>query len=421
MTATKRVASLDLDLLHSVFVRRMEDVPCIAMALAVSEKLRKQCIKLTKRESSELLDSIRENPLAFRLPVGRNGRLLNCNIEINDEDTEFIERKIEALEFQVEEIFKEMAQDSAIKVLKGLKTDWLKERRFRKKETKEFRARLEQRWAIPLDTMQHFFTIAAELLSGFRGRIDSDPDRLNLWELQTRFFARGLQVAEEIHCLLSSGFAEAALTRWRTLHEIAVNSRFMSIHGEEAATRYFDHQVVESKKRMKELSSPIWAQVVDAKFLNDQTQLEGIYANLLAKYGKEFGYDYGWAAHHLGTKKPTFKDIEEAVSANHYRPQYQLASQSVHAGSKGLYSPLTNNISMLVVGPSNLGLATPGIAAMESLLQIVEVVIALYPSLDAVVAFKMLQSLTQEVDVTCKKCEDDLQQAELNLQMRASE
>jgi hypothetical protein len=411
MTLSGRVASVDLGLLHSLFADRMADVPCIALATIVVDKLRRQGIKLSKIECAELLDLIRKDPLAFSLPPGRNGRLLDCDIKLDADDLAFVEREVDLAEVEAPQIFQQMAEDGATRILSSLKKKWPKLQREQRRETAAFERRLYLKWMRPLDTMQHFFTISAEFLAGFRERIDSDTRKLNLWELLTRLLARGLRTAEEIHCLLRSGFADSALSRWRTLHEIAVTSHFMIIHGEEAATRYLDHQWIESKKRMDELSAPFWAQSVDGEFLEARDRVDAGCAAVIAKYGKAFRYDYGWAAHHMGIEKPNFRDIEKSVSADYYRPHYQWASANVHAGSKGTYTPLPDGVSMLLLGPSDSGLAPPGQATVHVLLEIIEDVVQLYPSLDAVVTYKMLQSLADELDKAFEESGAKLKQA----------
>jgi hypothetical protein len=410
VTVGKRVASIDLDLLHSVFANRMANVPHVALASVIVAKLQQHGIKLSKAECGELLDRIQKNPLAFSLPPGRNGRLLDCNIKLDADDLVIVEREVDLAGIEAPQIFQQMAEDGATKILRSLKKAWPKRQREQRRETAAFEKRLYLNWLKPLNEMQHFFTISAELLAGFRERIDSDSNKLNLWELLTRLLARGLRTAEEIHCLLRSGFADSALSRWRTLHEIGVTSHFMIIHGEDAATRYLDHRWVESKKRMDELSEPLWTTSADADFVEERERVNAGYAVVIVKYGKAFRYDYGWAAHHMEMEKPNFRDIEKAVSANHYRPHYQWASSNLHAGSKGTYAPLPDAAPMLLTGPSNMGLAAPGKATVHVLLEIIQDVVQLYLSLDSVITYKMLELLAGELDETFDECEKKIMQ-----------
>jgi hypothetical protein len=304
----KQVTPLDLDLLHGLYARRIADEPLIALAQVVADKLGKQGLKLTKAELTEILDAIRANPLQFRLPPGRDGRLLNHAIEIDHIDIAVVEQAVINLEEEAPRIFEQMANDAASRVFRALKQDWPKRLRYEDDERARFKKHLYTKWKKPLDTMRHFLTISTELLAGYRERIDSDSTRQNLWELLTRLYARAIRTTEETYCLLSSGFSDGALSRWRTLHELAVVSHFMVIHGEEAATRYFDHQWVESKKRFDQLATPFWTSCIDAEFPRDRARVEAGYAAAIAKYGSPFRYDYGWAASGIGKDKPTFRN-----------------------------------------------------------------------------------------------------------------
>ena len=63
----------------------------------------------------------------------------------------------------------------------------------------------------------------------------------------------------------------------------------------------------------------------------------------------------------MNKDKPTFSDIEKNVDQDHMKPFFKRASQSVHAGPKGLFSQLGIHPSndVLLCGPSNYGLADP--------------------------------------------------------------
>jgi hypothetical protein len=94
---------------------------------------------------------------------------------------------------------------------------------------------------------------------------------------------------------------------------------------------------------------------------------------VIAKYGPDFAKgDYGWAGHHLGKTKPTFRNIEAAMQIDHFRAHYRLASHNVHANPKGVFFKLGTlaESQVLLAGPSNAGLADPGHGAAISLSRI---------------------------------------------------
>lgn len=64
--------------------------------------------------------------------------------------------------------------------------------------------------------------------------------------------ARSCQVLYEIVTLIEGGFADGAMSRCRTLHEIAVTAMFLERADEDLAARYINHQVVESWKARPE-------------------------------------------------------------------------------------------------------------------------------------------------------------------------
>ncbi len=400
-----RVPATDLSLLHSLFIDSAKDEVCVALAIVIADKLWKQGIKLSRRECAELLAEIRKNPVSFSLPPGSGGRLRDCQIEIDEIDMESVARALERHEQEVPERFRRMAEGAVSKVLPDMKKRWPKKLREQRREINAFERRLYSKWSAPLDGMRHVLTISAELTAGFRESIDLDNTKPMLWELLTRFCARAIRTAEEIYCLLQSGFADGALARWRTLHEIRVVSAFIMMHGEEAATRYFDYEWVESKKRIDELSSPFWTDCHDGNFLTDRAQLEAGYQAILRKYGSSFRQEYGWAAPFLAPKKANFRELEKLVSADNYRFHYMQASSDVHAGPKGTYASVPYAAPTLLIGPSDKGLSWAGQATVHVLLDIVENMVELHPSLDAIVTVQILQSLVRDLDNAFEACE----------------
>lgn len=82
---------------------------------------------------------------------------------------------------------------------------------------------------------------------------------------------------------------------------------------------------------------------------------------LLAKYGKEFDGQYGWAAKRLANRRPTFRDIEYRVRryGNRVLPygdrlSYKVASQHIHGERLSSIATLVRvpETSSLYVGAS---------------------------------------------------------------------
>jgi len=124
------------------------------------------------------------------------------------------------------------------------------------------------------------------------------------------------------------------------------------------------------------------------------------YDAVIARFGPEFGKgDYGWAGHHLGKAKPTFKDIERAAGIDHLRAHYRMASHNVHANPKGVFFKLgmLTESQVLLAGPSNAGLCEPGQCAALSLAQVSAALGRLQSTLDNNVALQMIVQLVAEV------------------------
>lgn len=151
--------------------------------------------------------------------------------------------------------------------------------------------------------------------------------------------AQSIIIAEEILSLLRSGHPGGASARWRTLYELNIVASFIASSPKDTALRYKDSHIMEYW-RQNELA----LEEVPKKERDTRTQLlaqkEMISTErnkLLAKYGKEFDGQYGWAAKRLAIRRPTFRDIEHRVRRNGNRIlpfgdrlSYKEASQHIH-------------------------------------------------------------------------------------------
>jgi hypothetical protein len=211
--------------------------------------------------------------------------------------------------------------------------------------------------------------------------------------------ARACQISEEIIALLSSGFADGAMARWRTLHEIAAVCYLIGEHGEDLAERYSAHDIVETRKAARQYQQH--AQRLGQEPLRDDEmeQIEKRYAAALARYGPQFKRPHGWAAAHLKKDNPKIADILEASKIDHLGPYYRMASHNVHANPKGVFFKLglLKEIDILLAGPSDVGLADPGHAAALSLMQISTVLLQINPTIDNAITGNVMLDLVGEI------------------------
>ena len=283
-----------------------------------------------------------------------------------------------------------------------------------------FRRRLRFRWEKPL----HLFALQLGLAAQFGAdmakwlRSKAQDSDSALIEALLHLHARACQVASEVEVLLEAGFADGALSRWRTLHEVTTVACFLHKHGNDAAHRYMDHLAVDSYKlalKVKAAGSSAWR-------LNDATltSLVAEVEELKIKYGKDFAEEYGWAATALQKQHVTFSDIEKAVDLEMFRPHYKVASTTVHAGPKGAFwrMGLLDGVSpeALLAGPSNAGLAEAGRLTAISLAHISMQLSLLHTVVDSVVWVRVLFQLSNDVGDAFIRVEDKLSSDEALLQ-----
>ena len=268
-----------------------------------------------------------------------------------------------------------------------------------------FQRRLQSRWEKPLALLATQISLAQEFGEERNTwlRSQSSPEDHATVEALTRLHARACQVACEVEQLLLGGFADGALSRWRTLQEVVVVAFFIQEKGNELAERYLDHLHVDSLRLAQQFNKAhvkLGHAEIDAR---EMQVLEDMASGLKAKYGKEFLSSYGWASGFVNgkQKEPSFWDIEEAVQFERLRPYYKLASATVHAGPKGAFwrlGMLPADGDGLLAGASNAGLDEAGRLTALSLGWACVPLIQLHPVLDANVWANVIVKLSHEVE-----------------------
>ncbi len=260
-------------------------------------------------------------------------------------------------------------------------------------------------WGNSLDLLEALITTSLEAGDKYHNENVQISDKNNyLYEALFRLHAKACQTSSEILTLLRSGFADGAHARWRSLHEISIISYFISEHGNNVAKRYLDYQIVESYKAAIQFQE--YAEILGQEKIPDSKMAE-IYSDIQEldeKYGSEYKKGgYGWASSILNKNKLTFRDIEESIDLDHFRPYYKMASYNVHAGSKSLFFRLGlhETDTVLLAGPSNLGLVEPCRFTAISLSQITtNLILKESPNMDTIVTSRMLMKLEKKIENT---------------------
>lgn len=270
----------------------------------------------------------------------------------------------------------------------------------------EFVARNIDRWKDAFDLLETLVVICTEsgeeFNKSYRPKAVSDNDLV--FDLVVRHHARACHIAQEILCLLKSGFPDAAHARWRALHEVTATAMFIAKHGKECAERFYFHDVVDSYHGMKEHKK--YEHRLQEKGPSDEevSECKREYDLLIEKYGRKYEENYGWAAHIFPNhRRVGFAAIEKDVQLDHMRPYYKWASQNIHSGAKAMRNRLglcEAKEDILLVGQSNSGMTDPAHAAAISLSQITITLLFLKPTVDHIVISRIIQDYSDDVGNT---------------------
>jgi hypothetical protein len=149
---------------------------------------------------------------------------------------------------------------------------------------------------------------------------------------------RACTIATEVNTLLRAGFAQAALSRCRTLYEQMIISLVLSNDKTyEICERYHDSACIDALRSFRlhnQYAEQLGWDPVDEEELEKAEE----YAALAVRnWGPEIRARYGWAAPLLPNIDPPrirFSDLESAVEGEPLRPGYVHMNESIHAGPR---------------------------------------------------------------------------------------
>jgi hypothetical protein len=113
-----------------------------------------------------------------------------------------------------------------------------------------FTRRNLRRWRGAFDLLETIWVCCEEMGRNFNQHFRPEAVQTEnfVFEAMTSVHAKSLLVTAEMLCLMKGGFADAALTRWRTLHELNVVATLIFREGQELALRYLAHAHVQEAK-----------------------------------------------------------------------------------------------------------------------------------------------------------------------------
>ena len=250
--------------------------------------------------------------------------------------------------------------------------------RERRKQQAGFELRNLRRWRKAFDLLETIWVCCEEMGSAFNGhhRPQAVQEQDHVFEAMTYLHAKALLVTSEILCLLKGGFADGALTRWRTLYENNVIATLIRQEGQELASRYVAHSRVQAWLRTE--AEPDHLPDEDAE-LHKQAEFA------ISNFGEEMKNRHGWASKLVGKKKPNFKEIAAKCGHEAEGGIYEYASQHIHFNHRmfdELLATCESEQNVLLVGQSNSGMVWPLTATANSMVEATSLLLLHKPNLE---------------------------------------
>lgn len=276
-----------MDALQEGLNEALKELPALFLQHLISKKLQKQGIPASKDLSQKLAKHILSRTTK---PFRYRSRKLsgNINLAFDKADADELARGFERFEKeQLPKLLPKIAGSVSKKVLRKLTASWPDEHVRQEVDLSGFRERIEERWGKPLGQLRMLLTMSREWCEWAHNRNKSlkSGKKKQLRAILIRLLVRGCQVTDEIICLLENGFADGAMARWRTLHEIAVVAAVISHYGGSIAERYLDHQAVESKRAMDRYLACYKGLGYKPLSGREQAKIVKAYDKAIARYG----------------------------------------------------------------------------------------------------------------------------------------
>lgn len=296
----------------------------------------------------------------------------------------------------------------------------------------EFESRLQQRWLDGLYTLQSVITISEEVsVSIINEYIEDKKEEDGTYlipiefDILVKLQAKAIVTAKEIFTLLKSGFPDAALSRWRGLHEINVIFTLLcnalkteEMLGKELTQRFWDTFAIERYKIIQQES------IISKEFGEEYKEAESEKEAVEKKYGKSFSKPYEWARplfKNKGKKQRIyFSDLEKEAERTIFSSYYKEANNQVHSTGYGIYRSLGGiyheKVEQFgaVFGPSNYGLSMPGQLTVISLAHNTTSFLLLDSNLDKLIISSVLNLMIDDAQKYFDSVQSEIFEDELS-------
>lgn len=387
--------------LEKVMLSEINQLPWLRLEEILRRKLEAagapECVVAAK----EIVQALREGRESSVRWERKHGETEVINIEFTDDElNEVVDSTVRFVEESLPPLMAKVRKTSARSLSRQLIKDWPDQWAWQQETHAAFCGRLEEHWGEAFSYLRMLQTCSREIGGEVHARWNRWPSKKDQHrrDVLLRLHVRGVQVAAEILCLMDNGFADGAMARWRTLHEITVVATLIADHDDDLAKRYLDHEVVESKRAL-DLHREYQAMHGLPPIEDDEAEeIDRRFETLKAQYGKAFVEGHGWAAHHLNFDGRQFSVLEKAAEKAGVRPYYKMASYNVHAGAKGIAFRLGLwGSDGFLAGSSNAGFVDPGERTAFSLTQLTGLLFADGMDLEIQIQMESLMNLRDKV------------------------
>lgn len=285
------------------------------------------------------------------------------------------------------------------KSLKSLGKGMLSEQ---KEYRKEFKSILYEDWEEPLDLLECLIRVSLDSVDKHRKKTVQKGFREDVkFNALIRIHARALKTTNEVLTLLKAGYPDGANARWRSLHELAVISIFLSDNDNIISQRYLEHETIMRYKEAliyQEHCEELGYAPYEEEFLDKLKERKNMLCN---KYGNDYYRDWGWIPK-SNVSNQSFTGLEEHIGLDKLHPFYKLSSAHIHGSSRGFYSlGLRNDFQnkILSIGASNYGLADPLQNTAISLMHITNCLLRFEPDFESLTQMKINEFFIKEIGI----------------------
>lgn len=295
----------------------------------------------------------------------------------------------------------------------------------------EFESRLQLRWLPAFYDLSSVIKIAEETAGDIiddymskQVKVEDDKYFVSLiFDVLMKLYSKSIILSKEIRALLKAGFADGAMSRWRSLHECNVYFTILTLNYTDKeftgniVHKFFDYSIVEKYQELKSY------RVGDSEFDLNEIQSESIkkdYDEVLRKHGDNFKHPYSWAKSIFPNKRKIFfSDLEKKAKIDRLAIYYKQANYQIHASPTGLYNSLGNIQDErakqygYILGPSNYGLSIPGQLTLITLSQISTSLLLLDINMDKLIRASIFQKYINDATIKFDEIQREIEKESL--------